>query len=73
MKLNLLIFGTKNFNNSLDEIKEDLGFSFTYFNPNTFNENLLSSVSAVVLDSQICEDKTVLQVLGKIQKNLFYC
>ena len=68
MKLNLLIFGTKNFNNSLDEIKEDLGFSFTYFNPNTFNENLLSSVSAVVLDSQICEDKTVLQVLGKIQK-----
>ena len=35
MKTNLLIFGTKNFNNTLDEIKEDLGFSFIYHNKNT--------------------------------------
>jgi DNA-binding response OmpR family regulator len=68
MKPNLLIFGTKNFNNSLDEIKEDLGFSFIYFDPHNFNENLLSSVSALLLDSRTCEDKMVSEALSKITK-----
>ena len=36
MKNNLLIFGTKNFNNSLEEIKEDLGFLLNYFDPINF-------------------------------------
>ena len=30
----LLVFGSKNFNNSLDEIKEYLDFSLIFFNDN---------------------------------------
>ena len=66
MKNNLLIFGTKNFNNSLGEIKEDLGFSFTYFNPNTFSDALISNTAAIVVDNQICEDKIILSIINKI-------
>jgi DNA-binding response OmpR family regulator len=66
MKNNLLIFGTENFNNSLDEIKEDLGFSFIYFDHNQFSNNLVSSCSAVVVDHQICVNKTALDIINKI-------
>ena len=66
MKTNLLIFGTKNFNNSLDEIKEDLGFSLTYFDINQFSEALVSSCSAIIVDSQICENITILSIINKI-------
>ena len=66
MKINLAIFGTKNLNNSLEEVKEDLGFSFIYFDPDNFNESILSSVSAVVIDNNICEDKTSLSIVNKI-------
>ena len=66
MKINLAIFGTKNLNNSLEEVKEDLGFSFIYFDPDNFNESILSSVSAVVIGNNICEDKTSLSIVNKI-------
>ena len=35
MQNNLLIFGSKNFNNSLNEIKEYLNFSLVFYNKNT--------------------------------------
>ena len=66
MKINLVIFGTKNLNNSLEEVKEDLGISFIYFDPDNFNESILSSVSAVVIGNNICEDKTSLSIVNKI-------
>ena len=47
MKANLLIFGTKNFNNSLDEVKEDLGFTFIFFDPNKFSNTTVSNISAI--------------------------
>ena len=66
MKTNLLIFGTKNFNNSLSEIKEDLGFSFTYFDLNAFSEAMVSDSAAIIVDNQICEDKTILSIINQI-------
>jgi|TARA_B110000914_G_C15440366_1_gene435828 hypothetical protein len=66
MKTNLLIFGTKNFNNSLNEIKEDLGFSFIYFDPSKSLNGLIPSISGVLVDFQACENNAVLPVINKI-------
>jgi hypothetical protein len=66
MKSNLLIFGTRNFNNSLDEVKEDLGFSLIYFDQEKIVNSLHTSISAAIVDSQICEDKTVSSTINKI-------
>ena len=66
MKANLLIFGTKNFNNSLDEVKEDLGFTFEFFDPNKFSNPTASNISAIVVENITCEDKTVLSFINKV-------
>ena len=66
MKTNLLTFGTKNFNNTLDEIKEDLGFSFIYYNNNSLNDTFLSSISAVIVDYKVCENDETLSNINKI-------
>jgi len=67
MKNNLLIFGTENFNNSLDEIKEYLNFSLVYFNDDYFSETTLSSVSAILIDSDICSNLKVLNLIDNIK------
>ena len=66
MKTTLLIFGTKSFNNSLNEIKEDLGFSLIFFDIEQFNEALISSSSAIIVDNQICESANILTILNKV-------
>ena len=66
MKTNLVIFGTKNFNNSFNEIKEDLGFSLIYYDLNKFSEPLPPSVSAIIIDNNICEDKRYLSAINEI-------
>ena len=63
---NLIIVGSKNFNNSLDEIKEDLGFSFTYFDPNKMSPTSGFSASALIVDGQICTDDKILNFLNKL-------
>ena len=66
MKTNLLIFGTKNFNNSLSEIKEDLGFSLTYFDINKFSDTFVNDAAAIIVENQICEDSAILNIINKI-------
>ena len=66
MKPNLLIFGTQNFNNSLDEIKDDLSFSCIYYNSDKFSDTLLSSVSAIVVHHLACENNVVLAIVSTI-------
>jgi len=66
MKNNLLIFGTKNFNNSLDEIKDYLDFSIVYFNNDRYSDKIISSYSAILIDSDICTDLTILNLINKI-------
>ena len=66
MKTNLLIFGTKNFNNSIEEIKEELGFSLIYFDYSKNVKNQVSLTSAVIVENQICADTKVLSYIENI-------
>lgn len=66
MKTNLLIFGTKNFNNSLDEIKEDLSFSLTFFDIDKTFETSMFTASAIIVDNKICTNETILSEINKI-------
>ena len=66
MKTSLLIFGTKNFNNSLNEVKEDFNFRFIYFDVQKFSESVVASVSAVIVENKICEDEVILSFINKI-------
>ena len=65
MKTNLLIFGTKNFNNSLNEIKEYLDFSLVFFDSNTFSELSLITINSVLVDVDVCSDVETLSFINK--------
>ena len=66
MKNNILVFGTKNFNNSLDEIKEYLNCTLVFFNTNTFTTLLSQKFSYVLLDSEVCNDVEIIQTINSI-------
>ena len=64
MKNSLLVFGTKDFNNSLKELKEYLNFSLVFINDdNTFNDNI-SIIDALLVDSEICNEITNLNLIN---------
>jgi len=65
MKNSLLIFGTKNFNNSLNEIKEYLDFSLVFFDSNTFSELSLITINSVLVDVDVCSDVETLSFINK--------
>ena len=65
MNSKLLIFGSKNFNNSINEVKENLDFSLSFFDFTTKSHIIDPSVSAIVVDSQIL-DKDNLSVINQI-------
>ena len=62
MNSKLLIFGSKNFNNSINEVKECLNFSLVFFNFKTKSYLIDDSISAIIIDSQTLD----LDILGKI-------
>ena len=64
----LLIFGSKNFNNSIEEIKENLGYSLFFFDFNKPDTQLSSLIDVIVIDNQICSDKTNLEIISKFNK-----
>ena len=55
MSLKLLIFGSKNFNNSINEVKEYLNFSLSFFDIATKSYSMDSSISAIIVDSQVLD------------------
>ena len=67
MKNSLLVFGTKNFNNSLNEIKEYLSFSLIFYDKNTYSESLFPKINSLLVDSEICNDVDVLSSINKIK------
>ena len=67
MKNNLLIFGTKNFNNSLYEVKEYLSFSLLFFNKDTSSKLLISDVDFVLIDSDVCNDMKITDFINNIK------
>jgi DNA-binding response OmpR family regulator len=66
MKNNILVFGTKNFNNSFIEIKEYFDFSLIFFDLNNFSESSLHSIQFLIVDRDICDNADVLSLLNKI-------
>ena len=66
MKNSLLVFGTKNFNNSLNEIKEHLDFSLIFFKGDTLFPNITTTVSALLVDEDVCSDPTNVMQINKV-------
>jgi hypothetical protein len=66
MQNSLLVFGTKNFNKSLDEIKEYLDFSVFFFNNDTSLNKQISNINALLVDSEICENLENLKSINSV-------
>ena len=65
MNSKLLIFGSKNFNNSINEVKEYLKFSLIFFDFTRKSYLIDSSISAIVIDSQVLNTDN-LGIINKI-------
>ena len=72
MKNSLLVFGTKNFNNSLKEIKEFLNFSLIFYDKNTLLETSIITVNALLVDSDVCNNEDIVLFINNLKKNPFY-
>ena len=68
MKNSLLIFGTKNFNNSLKEIKEYLNFSLVFYDKNTFSELSTMTYNSLLVDADVLNDSDIFHLINKIKK-----
>ena len=53
-KTTLLVFGTKNFNNSLNEIKEFFDFTLIFFNKETFSISTMPTINGLLVDIDVC-------------------
>ena len=67
MKNNLLVFGTKNFNNSLNEIKEYLNFLLVFYDKNMSPELSALEYNFMLIDSEACSDPYILKLISKIK------
>ena len=65
MNSKILIFGSKNFNNSINEIGEFLNFSLIFFDFATKSYLIKSSISAIIVDSEVL-DPYSLGIINKI-------
>ena len=68
MKSELLVFGSKDFNNTIQEIKENLDFSIVYFDFNKPISNVLSSITCIIIDNQIYKDIANLDIITNFKK-----
>ena len=55
MNSKLLIFGSKNFNNSINEVNEYLNFSLSFFDFATKPYSMDSSISAIIVEGQVLD------------------
>ena len=67
MKNKLLVFGTSNFNNSLNEIKEYFNFSLMFYDKNTFSELPVTAFNSLLVDAEVCNEIDILHVINKIK------
>jgi len=75
MNLDLLVFGSKNFNNTIKEIKENLKYSLIFFDFDKPKYSISSSIAAVIVEEQICKNKDSLTIIEKFNKKpiIFLC
>ena len=50
MNSKLLIFGSKNFNNSINEVREYLNFSLIFFDFTAKSYSIDTSISAIIVE-----------------------
>ena len=53
-KTTLLVFGTKNFNNSLNEIREFFDFTLIFFKKETFPTSTMPTINGLLVDIDAC-------------------
>ena len=68
MKPELLVFGSKSFNNTFYEIKENLDYSLVFFDFNKPTFNIFSSISGILADDKIFNNKANLNIINKFKK-----
>ena len=75
MNLDLLVFGSKNFNNTIKEIKENLKYSLIFFDFDKPKYSISSSIAAVIVEEQVCKNKDSLTTIEKFNKKpiIFLC
>ena len=62
MNSKLLIIGSKNFNNTINEVKEYLNFSFSFFDFIKKPYSIDSSISAIIVENQILDIDILLEI-----------
>ena len=67
MSLELLVIGSKNFNNTLKEIKANLEYSISFYEFNEPLYNVSPLIAGVLLDSSIFNNKTNLDFINKFK------
>jgi len=66
-KNSLLVFGTKNFNNSLNEIKEHLNFSLVFFEKDTFSKNSFLAINSLLVECEVCNNEEILNQINNVK------
>jgi hypothetical protein len=67
MNLELLVIGSKNFNNTIEEIKDNLEYSILFFDFNVPLYNVSPLIAGILVDSNICNNKTNLDLINKFK------
>ena len=63
----LLVFGSKNFNNSIEEIKDNLGYSTLFYDFNKSSSSIPPSIACVIIDGQVCKNKDYLSKINRFR------
>jgi hypothetical protein len=63
-KLNILILGTQDFNNSLAELKEHLDFNLNFFKDNE-TINTFTNYNGLIIDEDVLDNSDILRLLNK--------
>jgi len=63
----LLVFGSKNFNNSIEEIKDNLGYSTLFFDFNKSLPSIPPSIACVIVDGQVFKNKDYLSIINRFR------
>ena len=63
----LLVFGSKNFNNSIEEIKDNLGYSTLFFDFNKSLPSIPASIACVIVDGQVFKNKDYLSIINRFR------
>ena len=67
MNLELLVIGSKNFNNTIDEIKDNLEYSISFYDFNEPLSNVSSLIAGVLVDSNIYNNKINLDFINNFK------